>query len=325
VIHIALNKGDLMTWLLWMGAVLGALVVMALALRVLGANRWADLMREHMGQLDAGHVNVQSPALSQSIPPARTAAGLGAHFSMSELDNLPAPVQRYFRAVLAEGQPIVAAATIEMTGKINMSATAEQWKPFTSTQRAVTPAGGGRPGFLWNAQVSMFTGVPAHVEDSYINGQGQVIAKLLGLFTVANAHGGGEMARGEFMRYFAESPWYPTALLPNQGVRWQAVDDASASATIVDGPVTLTLLFRFNLAGLIESVHAESRGAGVGKDVVMRPWECGLSQYQRQAGMLIPMRGDAAWLRPDGRKVYFVGQVQKLNFEFLPQFRTHGD
>ena len=218
--------------------------------------------------------------------------------------------------VLTDGQPMIGAATIEMAGTINMSATAEQWKPFTSHQRVVTSVDSSRPGFLWNAEVHMFPGVPARVQDSYIAGQGQLMAKLLGLFTVADARGGGELARGEFMRWFAEAAWYPTALLPSQGVRWQAVDDASANATIVDGPITLTLLFRFDEAGLITSVRADSRAAGVGKDTVMLPWECGLSDYRPQDGMLLPMTGEAAWVRPEGRKAYFVGHVTKSSFEF---------
>jgi hypothetical protein len=225
-------------------------------------------------------------------------------------------VQRYFRAVLTDGQPIIAAATLEMTGTMNLSATAEQWKPFTSQQRVVTC----RPGFLWDARVAMLPAVPAQVEDSYIAGQGRLKVKLFGLWTVADAHGEGEIARGEFMRYFAESPWYPTALLPSQGVQWEAVNDASASATIVDGPITLTLLIRFNDAGLIASLHAESRGASVGKDgvMVMLPWDCGWSDYRPQDGMLVPMVGEVAWERPEGRTAYFVGHVKKLRYEFLP-------
>ena len=38
--------------------------------------------------------------------------------------------------MLTDGQPIIAAATIQMTGTMNMSASAEQWKPFSSRQRA---------------------------------------------------------------------------------------------------------------------------------------------------------------------------------------------
>jgi hypothetical protein len=290
--------------LMWVGIGLVALVVLAIGLRALGAARWAEMIRTHTTQLDTGRLG------------ARDRLPLHARFDMRELEGLPEPVQRYFRAVLADGQPIIAAATIEMTGTMNMSATGEQWKPFTSRQRVVTR----RPGFLWDARVVMFPGLPAHVEDSYIAGHGRLIAKVLGLFTVADSQGVGEIARGEFMRYFAESPWYPTALLPSQGVRWDAVDDASARATLIDGPISLTLLFRFNDAGLIGSVRADARGAGAGKDgvMVMLPWDCALSDYQPHGGMRIPMTGEAAWMRPEGRKVYFIGHVKTLNHEFLP-------
>ncbi|OIP14221.1 MAG: hypothetical protein AUK50_12045, partial [Comamonadaceae bacterium CG2_30_57_122] len=227
-----------MTMLLWLGIILGALVVIAIGLRAVGASRWARMIRTHTTQIESGSVDARGRLPS----PAR--------FDPRELEGLPAPVQRYFRAVLEDGQPIISAATLEMAGTMNMSATGEQWKPFTSRQQVVTR----NPGFLWDAEVAMFPGLPAHVEDSYIACHGRLIAKVFGLFTVADSQGTGEIARGEFMRYFAESPWYPTALLPSQGVRWQAVDDACANATLVDGPITLTLLFRFNDAGLIASV-----------------------------------------------------------------------
>jgi len=293
-----------MTGLLWLGVSLGALVVAAIALRVVGTGRWDERVRTHASLLESGSVD------------ARGRLPAPARFDARELEGLPLPVQRYFRAVLMDGQPIIATATLEMTGTMNLSATAEQWKPFTSRQRVVT----SRPGFLWDAKVVMFPGLPAHVEDSYIAGRGTLMAKVLGLFTVADSQGVGEIARGEFMRYFAESPWYPTALLPSQGVRWQAVDDACANATLVDGPITLTLLFRFDEAGLITSVHAESRGAGVGGDgvMVMLPWDCALSDYQPHNGMLIPMAGEAAWVRPEGRRAYFVGRVKTLRYVCLP-------
>ena len=244
---------------------------------------------------------------------ARVPAPAG-RYDAREIDGLPAPVQRYFRAVLKDRQPLIAAARFELAGTINMSATGEQWKPFTSTQRVVTH----RPGFLWNGRVSMLPGLTANVHDSYIAGVGTLQAAMLGLFTVAEVQGAGEIARGELMRYFAEMPWYPTALLPSQGVRWVAVDDRSAKATLVDGTVTLTLLFRFDEAGLITSVHADARGAGVGKDMVILPWDCRVSNYQRRDGMMVPTRGEAAWLRPEGRKPYFIGSLRSLVYEFSP-------
>jgi len=148
-----------MTVPMWVGIGLGALVVLAIGLRTVGAARWDEMIRTHTTQLDSGRLGARDRLPS----PAR--------FDMRELEGLPEPVQRYFRAVLTDGQPIIAAATIEMTGTMNMSATAEQWKPFTSRQRVVTR----KPGFLWDARVVMFPGLPAHVEDSYIAGHGRLI------------------------------------------------------------------------------------------------------------------------------------------------------
>jgi hypothetical protein len=164
----------------------------------------------------------------------------------------------------------------------------------------------------------MLPGVKALVVDSYIVGKGLLHATVQGLFTVADVQGEGEIARGEFMRWFAEVAWYPTALLPSQGVRWEAVDDRSAKATVVDGPISLTLLFRFNEAGLIGSFRAESRGAMVSDKMVMAPWEGIWSNYQTRDGVQVPFTGEVAWMRPEGRKPYFIGTVTALAFEFSP-------
>jgi len=292
-----------MTWLVWVGLALCLLAVARVGLGAYGSKLWSESMRALTSRLDAARVD------GKARPPSPPAT-----FDLCELEGLPAPVQRYFRAALQEGQPIISALTIDMAGTFNMSASAEQWKPFTSRQRVVTR----RPGFLWDANISMLPGVVTRVVDSYIAGEGLLRAAVLGLFTMAEVHGGGEIGRGEFMRFFAEAPWYPTALLPSQGVRWEAVDHASANATIVDGPLTLTLLFRFNDAGLIDSFRAEARGAVVGKEIVMLPWEGLWSDYRAHDGMTVPFKGEVAWLRPEGRKPYFHGTVTSLAYEWSP-------
>jgi hypothetical protein len=156
------------------------------------------------------------------------------------------------------------------------------------------------------------------VVDSYIVGKGLLHATIQGLFTMADIQGEGEIARGEFMRWFAEVAWYPTALLPSQGVRWEAIDDQSANATFTDGPLTLTLLFRFNDVGLIGSFRADARGGMVGDKMVMAPWEGIWSNYQLRDGVQVPFTGDVAWMRPEGRKPYFIGTVTALALEFSP-------
>ena len=291
-----------MTWVTWLAWALCLLMAAAFGLSSIGSRRWAASIQALTRQLLAARPDGSARAPS----PTR--------FDPRELQGLPAPVQRYFNAVLKAGQPIVSTLTIDMVGTFNMSTTTERWLPFTSRQRVVTC----RPGFLWDARISMVPGVAARVVDSSIAGVGLLRAALLGLFTVAKVQGGGEIARGEFMRFFAEAAWYPTALLPSQGVRWKAVDEHSANASITDGPLTLTLLFRFDAAGLIHSVYAEARGGMVGNKLVMMPWECSLSDYQLRDGMTVPMTGEAAWLRPEGRKTYFRGTIKSMSYEFAP-------
>ena len=282
-----------------------ALVLVTIGLTALGDRRWASELQGLQRSLAAGRSSGQ-PVGGPSEAPTR--------YDAKELVGLPAPVQRYFRAVLVDGQPIITAVSIDMAGTFNLSATGDQWKPFTARQQVTTR----RPGFVWDAGIQMLPGAQVRVVDSYISGNGLLHAAVLGLFTMADMRGDGDIARGELMRWFAEAPWYPTALLPSQGVQWTPVDDQSANATVVDGPLRLTLLFRFNDAGLIESFRAEARGSQVGGQMVMAPWEGRWSNHQAQDGMHLPMTGEVAWLRPEGRRPYFIGTVTRLAFEFAP-------
>lgn len=292
-----------MTGLLWLGLCLFVVGLAAVGLTVFGERRWAAEVKALQAGLERGRLD------------GRPGPGsLPTRYDARELEALPAPVQRHFRAVLKDGQPVITAVTIEMAGTFNMSPTGEQWKPFTSRQRVTTR----RPGFLWDAKIAMLPGVNVRVVDSYIVGEGLLRAKVQGLVTMAEQQGDGDIARGEFMRWFAEVLWYPTALLPSQGVRWEAVDDHSANATLVDGPVSLTLLFRFNEAGLITSFRAEARGGMVGDKLVMAPWEGRWSNYRTVDGVQVPFTGEVAWMRPEGRKPYFIGTVTALAFEFAP-------
>jgi hypothetical protein len=284
-----------MLWVLRVVVAIGVFGAAALGLAAYGRARWAGSTRTLLGRLEAAR-----------LPPT------ASHYDAHELEGLPAPVQRYFRAVLKDGQRIIVAATVEHTGSFNQSQNDEKWKPFTSQQRVVTR----RPGFLWDAHVEIVPGLAVRVHDAYVGGEGILRAAVLGLFTVAELHGPGHIAHGELIRFFAEAAWYPTALLPSQGVRWAAVDDHSAKATLVDGTLSVTMLFSFNAASLIESVYIEARGATVGKAIVMIPWEARVSNHQDRTGMRVPLTGEASWLPPQGRRPYWRGTIASLAYEF---------
>ena len=284
-----------MTWINGLVLALVAIATVMVALVAYGTVRWADSTKLLVLRLEGARM----PAIT-------------SRYDAHELDSLPAPVERYFRAVLTDGQPIVSAVTVEHTGTFNLKQPGEQWKPFTSRQRVVTR----RPGFVWNARIAVVPGLNVFVHDAYVGGEGILNPAILGLLSLADPVEAGVLAQGEFVRFFAETAWYPTALLPSQGVHWDAVDDRSAKATLADGKVSVTMLVKFNGADLIESVRVAARAAMVGKAVVMTPWEGRMSNYQMRDGMLIPLTCEAAWLRPEGRAPYWRGTISSLNYEF---------
>lgn len=283
-----------MTWITWLVLAVAVLLAGLLGLAAYGASRWADSTQVLMRQLEAARL------------PATT-----ARYDARELEGLPAPVQRYFRAVLRDGQAIITAVTVEHTGTFNLSQTGEQWKPFTSLQRVVTR----RPGFVWDGRVTVMPGIAVHVHDAYVAGVGILNPSVLGLYPLADLRGEGEVARGELIRYFAEAAWYPTALLPSQGVQWEAVDDHGARVTLADGTLSVTMLVEFDQAGQIASGRFEARGATVGHAIVQTPWEGRWSNYQERHGMRVPMTGEAAWLPARGRKPYWRGSITSLLYE----------
>lgn len=286
-----------MTWIGWAVLALCALVAALLGLAAYGSFRWAGATQVLIGQLDGAR-----------LPMAES------RYDARELESLPAPVQRYFRAVLKDGQPVVTGVTVQHTGTFNVTAFGNRalWLPFTSEQRVVTR----RPGFVWNARMPLVPGIAVRVHDAYVAGIGTLHPAVLGVFSLTNQHGSGDIARGELMRFMMEAVWYPTALLPSQGARWVAVDAVSADATLVDGAISMTMRFTFDGAGLIETVRADARGALVGGKMVMLPWEGRLSNYQERAGMRVPLTGEVAWAPPGQRKPYWRGTIVAATYEF---------
>jgi hypothetical protein len=222
---------------------------------------------------------------------------------------LPAPVQRFFQTVLKDGQAIVVAVSLSQKGQFNMSETETKWSPFTATQVVTTQ----RPGFDWDARIQMAPGMSAFVHDAYLLGEGSLHASLLGLFTVADVRGTPEAAQGELLRFFAEMPWYPTALLPSQGVRWEAINDTSARATLTDGATTVSSVFQFNAEGTINTFRTEARYRD---KLTAMPWGGRFWEYSVRDGMLIPLEGEVGWEYPEGTRLYFKGRTIEIHYEF---------
>jgi hypothetical protein len=282
------------SWVIGLTLTACLILAAAVAAAAIGRRRSRHITDELTARLLAGRI---------PVPVTR--------FDRSELQDLPPPVRRYFELALQDGQAMVTAALLEQSGTIDLSSAGVTWNPFLAQHTVLVH----RPGFLWTASISASRGLPLQIHEGYLLGEGILRTSLAGLFKVTSLEGQGELARGELIRFLAEAPWYPTALLPSQGVRWSAVDAYSAEATLDEGPLSVGLLFRFNEAGMIDSVLAGARGRKVDNTVTMTPWECRWSDYQLRDGMQIPMRSEAAWWLPEGRLPYWRGHLVSIILE----------
>lgn len=262
---------------------------------IFGSYSWSAGTRELRAKIDAAR------------HPFATAA-----VDFRELESLPSPVRTYFRKALKDGQKMIAGAHMRHRGTFNMGEDIDNWTPFKSEQKVVTR----RPGFDWDGRIVLFPGINVNVHDAYVAGTGTLHASVMGLFTIAELKGTREVAEGELMRFFAEAVWYPTALLPSQGVTWEGAGERAAYATLTEGPITIKMLFTFNAEGLIETTRVEARGRTIGDRIIPTPWQGRFFNYEEQGGMLVPSEGEVSWIMPEGPKSYWRGRITEITYEF---------
>lgn len=235
---------------------------------------------------------------------SRTNRGRLADYHEHDLDGLPGAVRRYFKAVLRDGQRTVAHARVVSHGTFNMgSPSRDSWKPFTAVQDFYPAA----PGFVWDARVGFLPGVKIFVRDAFVDGEGSTTAAALGLVTLVDVRGTRDAAEASLLRYLAEAPWFPTALLPMCGVRWSEVARDVARATITAGPVGASLDFHFDGDGLIaacDGVRHNDQFQG------RLPWGGGYARWVSRDGMLIPSEAEVSWRLPAGDFSYWRGRVE---------------
>jgi hypothetical protein len=231
--------------------------------------------------------------------------------SPEDFDGVPAPVARYFAFALAPSRPLIRTARIEQEGQFRVGGLDAPWRRLRATEYFRV----GPPGFVWDARVRMAPLLTVRVRDSYVGGVGAMRGRLAGVIPVTDQADTPELAAGALHRYLAEAAWFPTALLPSQGVSWEPIDGDSARATLTDGGTAISLEFRFNDRGEIVSAYTPARYRDVGGQAVPTPWECGYGDYACVDGVMVPMAGEAAWLLTEGRLTVYRGRLTAVAFD----------
>lgn len=238
-------------------------------------------------------------------------ASPGPPFEQASVDALPPPVARYLRFALPDGQPRVVTARLTQQGQFRRGAAPDAWMPFRARQLFTA----ARPGFVWDARMRMAPAIAIHVVDAYVGGSGTLKAAVAGIFSVADAPDTEVLATGELMRWLAETPWLPTALLPGGCVEWTPLDDDSARATVKDGGLQVSADFRFGADGEVREVFLAERPRDIDGAYVSTPWSGRFWAYEERGGMRVPGEGVVQWHLPGGELPYWRGKITAARYE----------
>jgi len=262
----------------------------------------AAVVRINAARLERAHARLADDLLTEA------SSGSDRRYSTDDVDGLPAPVRRYFETVLEEGQPYLRTTYLEQRGEFRLGGAGAEWKPMTATHHVTVDP----PGFVWDATIDVLPFVSTQVVDAYAHGEGFLRAKVLATIPVVDAGPDERMDEGELVRYLAEAVWYPTALLPGDGVEWEAVDDRTARATLDHAGNTASVTFHFDGRDLVSRVATERYRQ---EDGSYAPWTGYFRAYEDRNGILVPTDAEVEWNLPDGDLPYWAASLVRIEYE----------
>jgi hypothetical protein len=241
-------------------------------------------------------------------------AATAAPIDRSALATLPVPVERYLKLALGRAPRAILVARFRQVGRLRTSVDSERWMEFTA-EHVVVPSA---TAFVWNARVALGRLLHLRVRDALVDGQGSGRVTLLSTIAVARAAGDPELDQGALHRYLAEAVWYPTALLPSQALRWTAIDDTRALATLTQGRLSVALEFRFDASGEVTGIFTPARWGRFDGAYRQVPWEGHFGRYVERGGMRVPSEGEVGWYRGDEWRCVWTGRVVDATYTLAP-------
>lgn len=219
--------------------------------------------------------------------------------------ELPEPVKRYFNHVLKNGQPYISYARLTHNGQFKTNQN-KDWVNIEGEQYFTTE----KPGFIWKGETSMFT-----ARDMYIADKGRLIVSLFSVYNIVDGKGE-KFNQGELLRWLGESVWFPTNLLPNENLKWTAIDSTTSKLTFTYDNLTVFYIVTFNDLGEITQLETK-RYMG---EENLETWKGKLSDYREMNGVLLPTTIEAIWELETGDYSYAKFKVKKIDYNKPQKF-----
>ncbi len=229
-------------------------------------------------------------------------------FDPTHVADLPKPARRFFGFAIAPGTPLWTVAEIEMTGQFALGdQDAPNYMQMTAQQTLAAPHG-----FVW----SMRAGRGAMRASGSDSGRWTRFW-VMGLAPVARSGGTSDHARSAFGRYVSEAVfWTPAALLPGQGVRWEAVDESTARVIVTRGNLSQSVDVTVDADGRPGKVQFPRwTNANPEKAFRLQPFGGYLSEFRTFDGFTLPTHVEAGnHFGTEDYFPFFIADVHDVRF-----------
>jgi hypothetical protein len=231
-------------------------------------------------------------------------------FDLTIVAKLPEPAQRYFRFTIMPGTALGTAVEIEMGGQLSLGTKeAPRYQPMRAHQILAPPHG-----YVWRLDAGRgFMRVMG--SDGMDADHSWVRFWLMGVAPVVRAGGNPDHLRAAFGRAVAEAAfWAPAALLPCQGVAWEALDADTARATMAHRGMMQAVDIHVDDEGRPRWVMIQRwTDANPDKRFQAQPFGGYLSDFREVAGYRLPFRVEGGnFFGTDDYFAFYQAEVEEI-------------
>jgi hypothetical protein len=208
-----------------------------------------------------------------------TSKPINKKVDFTKIETLPKPVKEYFYNVLKDKSDYISYMRFKHKGAYKPSLQSD-WDSIYG----VSYLSCDTPAYVWQGRIPFMVAT-----NRYINTKGSNTITLLDFITYSDKEGF-EYNKKEFTTWIAQALLYPTTLLPNKMISWEAVDNTHAKliATYNNLKVILDVEFK---NGLIANISTNSFVGEKG----YKKWIVEVGEYQWFSTYKIPANLKYSW------------------------------
>lgn len=229
--------------------------------------------------------------------------------SKDMLIGLPSPVQNWLENSGIVGKPAMRTVYMEQVFDIKLKPDQKDWYS-TKAEQYITSY---PPAFVWTANMQMMPLLYAFGRDKFIDGEGEMLFKLLSIIPVAKDGNNPQINEAALQRYLGEIVWIPSAALENN-ITWEAIDGNSAKATLSYKGTSGSGIFTFNENGEVEKYTA-MRYMGSGPEAKRLEWFVTILESQVMDDIKIPNKCTATWRLESGDWNWSKIEITQINYK----------